>query len=130
MFISVDCIFRDGAVRNGPGPKFGQKPAQNLPKLKFRFQLPNISTSQLVVRDLWVEKTIRPRGLGQGGYAEFGVELLCGLLRHPGVDFATSPPERTQNLFPAHLPALKPVAEDLLVDRQDGSKLRMKARRG
>ncbi len=37
-FIAFYTIFRAGAVRNGPGPNFGRKPARNRPKLVYRFE--------------------------------------------------------------------------------------------
>ena len=37
MFVDLCSIFQAGAVRNGPEPNFGRKPAQNRPKLKSIF---------------------------------------------------------------------------------------------
>ena len=55
IFVDLCSIFKAGAVRNGPGPNFGRKPAQNRPKLKSSFLFPNISPRQLSTLDLVYE---------------------------------------------------------------------------
>ncbi len=41
ILVDLCSICQAGVVGNGPGPKFGRKPAQNQPKLKSRFQYPD-----------------------------------------------------------------------------------------
>ncbi len=36
-FVDSCCVVQAGAVRRGPGPNFGRKPAQNRRKVKYRF---------------------------------------------------------------------------------------------
>ncbi len=60
-FIDVCSIFEAVAVRDGPGPNLGQKPAQNRPKQKSIFLFPNLRPSHISFEML---SAARHRGSG------------------------------------------------------------------